>query len=130
MNKEKQAKARKTAAKLHDENAFHEIAQLDYQGIETDQLPEVHVEEEEFIEADPRSANFFTPGGLFKPQTTRNVKHNSFADNQAMKSQSNHSEWLNSQRDSRLKGSYHEKMKLDDLNYESKVSKALKKSAI
>lgn len=88
----------------------------------------MHVEEEEFIEADQRSANFSTPGGFFKPQTTRNVKQNSFADNQAMKSQSNYSEWLNSQRDSRLKGSYHEKMKLDDLKYENKGSNALKKT--
>lgn len=96
--------------------------------MDTDQLPEVHVEEEEFIETEQRSAHLFTPGGFFKPQTTRNVKHNSFADNQAMKSQSNYSEWLNSQRDSRLQGSYHEKMKLDDLKYENKGSNTMKKT--
>lgn len=56
------------------------------------------------------------------------MKQSSFVENQVLKSQSNYSEWLNSQRDSRLKGSYHEKLKLDDLNHESKNSSLKKKT--
>lgn len=128
MNKVKDPKRTKTSEKRLEHHPFNEFPPLDFQGIDADQLPEVHVEEEEFIDADRRSADLFAPGGSVKPQTTRNVKQNSFAENQALKSQSNYSEWLNSQRDSRLKGSYHEKLKLDDLNYESKGSSLQKKT--
>lgn len=76
-----------TMEKIHQPNYFNEIPPLDFHGMDMDQLPEVKVEEDDFIDADPgRSTEFFTTGALFKPQTTRNVKHNSFADNQVMKS--------------------------------------------
>ena len=77
MNKVKDPKRTRTSEKRLEHHPFNEFPPLDFQGIDADQLPEVHVEEEEFIDADRRSTELFAPGGSVKPQTTRNVKQNS-----------------------------------------------------
>lgn len=55
--------------------------------------------------------------GLFNAQTARPGNYNSFHENQAVRSRSDYSEWVASQKGQTMKGSYHEKMRMEDLKY-------------